>query len=115
MKSEDIAKIVHEANKMYCESIGDLSQVRWIDTTPELQASAVDGVEYFMKHPDADAEDMHENWMKFKLKKGWKYGEEKSVFRKTHPCLVPYDELPKEQQMKDKIFMALCEVFQHAK
>lgn len=113
METNDIARIVHECNKMYCEAIGDYSQVPWEDVAPEIQASAVDGVEYFMKHPDSDAEDMHDNWMKFKLSHGWKHGEEKSTFRKTHPCLVEYDELPKSQQMKDKLFMALCTTLQH--
>jgi len=114
METVDIARMVHECNKMYCEAIGDLSQVSWEDTPPEIQNSAVDGVEYFMDNPDSGPEEMHENWVKFKLAHGWKHGEEKSTFRKTHPCLVPYDELPEGQQMKDKIFMALCGVLQFA-
>ena len=114
MDTNDIARMVHECNKMYCEGIGDYSQVPWEDVATEIQSSAVDGVEYFMKHPKATSEDMHKNWMKFKLAKKWKYGETKNVFRKTHPCLVEYNDLPKGQQMKDKLFMALCGVLQHA-
>ena len=114
MDTTDIARMVHECNKMYCESIGDYSQVPWEDVATEIQASAIDGVKYFMENPKSKPEDMHKNWMKFKLAKGWVYGEAKSVFRKTHPCLVEYKDLPGEQQMKDKLFMALCTVLQHA-
>ena len=114
MEIVDIARMVHDANRTYCESQGDLSQVAWEDVNPELQASAVDGVDYFMKFPEADAEDMHDNWMKFKLAHKWKFGEVKSVFRKTHPCLVPYEELPKGEQIKDKLFMAICTALKDA-
>jgi hypothetical protein len=26
---------------------------------------------------------------------------------KTHPCLVPYDDLPEYQQLKDRVFLAI--------
>jgi hypothetical protein len=39
-----------------------------------------------------------------KRSEGWEHGETKDVERKTHPCLVPYDELPPEQKRKDELF-----------
>ena len=29
------------------------------------------------------------------------------VFAIEHPCFVPYDQLPKEQQVKDALFVAV--------
>ena len=37
---------------------------------------------------------------------GWVYGEHKDEQRKTHPCIVPYDELPAAQRAKDALFLA---------
>jgi len=42
-----------------------------------------------------------------KLKDGWKHGPVKDPEKKEHPCLIPYDELPKEQQVKDHLFIGV--------
>jgi len=44
--------------------------------------------------------------MKQKRDDGWVYGEVKDPERKTHPCMVPYDDLPIEQRAKDTLFGA---------
>jgi hypothetical protein len=51
----------------------------------------------------------HENWMKEKEDNGWVYGNEKNAEKKTHPCLIPYDNLPKEQKTKDYLFSAIVQ------
>jgi hypothetical protein len=40
---------------------------------------------------------------------GWVYGEEKNpnATPPTHPCIVPFDHLPKVQQVKDALFRAV--------
>lgn len=104
MEIEAIAQVCHEANRAYCASIGDKSQVEW-SVAPEWQrASAIDGVRFVMANPQAHESTNHENWLKLKETEGWKYGPVKDAEAKTHPCFVPYDELPKEQQLKDKLF-----------
>jgi len=110
MKTEDIAKVVHEANKAYCESIGDNSQQEWQITVKEIKDSAVDGVDFAKANPDVTPKEMHDNWHKDKLTAGWEYGKEKSVMRKTHPCMVDYEDLPKEQRVKDSLFLAIVNV-----
>lgn len=110
-----IAKACHEANKAYCESLGDMSQAPWKLTPGELRASAIHGVEHVLAKPDVTAEQSHQNWMDYKEKDGWVYGPEKNLDKKTHPCMVPFDELPKTQQAKDTLFrsvvLALAPVF----
>ena len=72
---EKIAKICHEVNKVYCESIGDFTQVTW-DEAPDWQKkSAVNGVQLHLNNPALTPENSHENWMAEKVKDGWKYGE----------------------------------------
>ena len=42
------------------------------------------------------------------------YGEEKDPERKVHPCMVPFNELPREQQAKDFIFRAVVHALKDA-
>lgn len=38
-------------------------------------------------------------------------GKKKNPEKKTHPCIVPFEKLPKEQQTKDVLFMAVVRSF----
>lgn len=100
-----IAKVCHAANRAYCESIGDFSQVSW-DVAPDWQReSAVQGVKLHMDNPDAGPEASHISWMEQKKKDGWKYGEVKDADKKEHPCMKSWKALPPSQQRKDVLFM----------
>lgn len=107
MKIEEIARVAHQVNKGFCESLGDLSQVEW-ENAPEWQKqSAIFVVNLHINNPDAGAEASHEFWMQEKVNEGWVYGEKKDPEAKTHPCIVPFEKLPKEQQSKDFIFRSV--------
>lgn len=48
------------------------------------------------------AKNVHEVWAETRLKQGWKYGEQRNDELKTHPCLVPYEDLPEEEKEYDR-------------
>ena len=48
MKIEDIAKICYQANKAYCESIGDNSQVVWEESPTWQKEAAINGVNFII-------------------------------------------------------------------
>ena len=102
-----IAQIVHEANRAYCQTIGDESQVSWDDAPEWQKVSAVKGVEGILAGTITKPEQSHESWLAEKVRTGWKYGPVKNAETKEHPCFVPYTELPAEQQAKDAIFFAI--------
>ena len=103
----DIARVCHEVNRAYCQAIGDNSQPEW-ESAPEWQHdSAKSGVLMHLNYPDAPASESHRCWMEGKLADGWTYGEVKDVEKKQHPCMVAFEDLPKEQQAKDYIFKAV--------
>lgn len=106
-----IARICHEVNKAYCEALGDNSQLPWEDAPNWQKESATLGVILHSTHPEAGPEASHESWMKQKLEDGWKYGPVKDAEKKEHPCIVPFGELPVEQQAKDFIFRAIVHAF----
>jgi hypothetical protein len=102
-----IAAVCHEANRVYCESVGDYSQLTWQDAPDWQTDSALNGVEFHLANPDASQSASHDNWLKQKQEEGWVYGEIKDPEKKTHPGLVPFDQLPEFQQKKDKLFRAI--------
>lgn len=103
----DVAKVCHETNRAFCQTLGDNSQPSW-ELAPDWQSdSAVQGVRYHLSHPDSKPCDSHNSWLAVKRAEGWCYGPVKDAKNKTHPCFVPYEELPKEQQAKDALFIAV--------
>lgn len=104
---EDIARVCHEANRAWCVVNDDLSQCAWGDAEQWVRDSAVAGVAFHLDNPGAGDSASHDAWMAHKIADGWVYGETKDPVAKTHPCLVPFDQLPREQQLKDRLFRAI--------
>ena len=48
------------------------------------------------------AKNVHEVWAETRIKQGWTYGELRNDELKTHPCLVPYEDLPEEEKEYDR-------------
>ena len=111
-QTEGIARVCHEANRAYCLLLGDDSQPPW-DTAPDWQkSSAVNGVHFLLNNPEAGPHNCHGNWMVQNQAEGWTYGPVKQTDAKQHPCMVPWEHLPREQQMKDRIFHAIVRAMQ---
>jgi hypothetical protein len=102
-----IAMVCHEANRAYCATLGDASQVPWDEAPAWQRESAIKGVEFNLANPDAPASASHDSWLREKAAAGWKYGPVKDPENLEHPCFVPYGELPLEQRRKDHLFKAI--------
>jgi len=100
---EQIAYVCHEANRAYCEAHADFTCLSWSEAGP----SAIKGVEFALANPQATPDQQHEQWVHDKVADGWTYGAVKDPAAKTHPCLVPYHELPEMQRKKDALFQAI--------
>ncbi len=107
MTPKDIAIVAHETNRAYCAAIGDMSQLPWSEAPAWQQDSAVAGVYFHIRNPEAQPADSHESWLKVKREDGWSYGPVKDAGKKQHPCFLPYDELPAEQKAKDYVYAAV--------
>lgn len=106
MTLQDTARVCHEANRAYQLVTGDPAPSPSWDEAPIWQReSAIDGVRQALD--GASPEQLHASWCEMKRRDGWRYGEAKDGEAKTHPCLVPYDELPEEQRRKDALFFAV--------
>lgn len=107
MTRAQIARACHEVNRAYCEALGDHSQPAWDDAPQWQKDSAIMGVNLHVDNPEAGPAASHLSWHRQKIQDGWVYGPVKDATKKEHPCMVPFTELPVEQQAKDFIFRAV--------
>ena len=111
LNDREIARVCHEVNRAYCESLGDKSQKPWDEAEQWQKDSAVNGVlhriESLFGGDTSGPESQHEAWMADKAKDGWTYGPVKRADLKQHPCMVPFEELHFIQQKKDALFRAV--------
>ncbi len=109
---EQVASICQEANRKYCACLGDYSQLSWSDAPDWQRKSVIDGVLFNLNHflnlgHPAEPGDLHKRWMARKVAEGWTYGPVKDEESQSHPCLMPFENLPVGQQVKDHLFTAI--------
>jgi hypothetical protein len=107
MTEEQIARACHEVNRAYCQALGDDSQPTWEDAPAWQRDSAYAGVRLHRGNPEASPAASHESWMAQKVAEGWTYAPVKDAEQRRHPCMVPFENLSREQQAKDFIFRAV--------
>lgn len=105
---ERIARVCHETNRAWCRSIGDPVSPVWEEASGEQRGSVRTGVRAVLANPRVTAEDSHANWLATRQAQGWRYGPVKDERARTHPCMVPFDDLPEVQRAKDRLFLSVC-------
>lgn len=81
----------------------------WVEREAAFKKQMTKYVEGLRSHPLPTPEEAHDSWWRKYEDMGWVYGEVRDIEKKTHPDMVPFDELPKDEQDKDEIFLALVE------
>lgn len=102
---EVCAKAAHEVNRVFCEGLGDTSQKPWGEAEEWQKKASREGVKNIFEGKIDGSGQMHEEWAKDKVKDGWTYGPVKDSVKKTHPSLVPFEELSFPEQAKDVLFL----------
>lgn len=108
MKTEEIARVCHEANRAVTFIIKDVPmQPPWDEEDTLVKATTINGVEFLLKNPDAPPGASHNQWMERKLADGWTWGAVKNMEAREHPALVHFDELPEDVKRKDVLFCSI--------
>lgn len=94
MTDEEIARVLHEVLRAHNAS----------DWQHEASLKAV---AFHKAMPDASPAATHGAWVEQRRQSGWTYGPVKDPQARTHPMMVPYDDLPPHEQAKDHIAVAL--------
>ena len=108
MNYKHVARLVHTVVREY----NDIHMVpgdnfAWDDMDPDYRDSIERAVFNEMHDPAKTPAESHEKWLAVREAEGWVYGKVKNQKLKQHPCMVPYDALPKLQRFKDTIFAGM--------
>lgn len=95
----------YEVHRQFCKGMGDFSHVPYESLPNDLKEVARNATIGIVTL-GFTSEQSHEAWVSHKRSQGWIRGEEKDAVKKTHPCLVPFKELPFEQQAKDDLWIS---------
>lgn len=58
--------------------------------------------EEIIKLTELLAKNAHDNWAIGRINEGWRYGANRDDILKTHPCLIPYEDLPEAEKEYDR-------------
>ncbi len=110
---EQIAEVVYTANEAIRRFNGQESRGLWADAPVEVREGLISAVGKMsswqrLQTGFLDCRDVHNAWSYAKLSAGWKYGPVEDAEAKTHPNMVPYDDLPESEKVKDMLFLGIA-------
>lgn len=104
-----VSQWVYEAGRVNDKLCGRPIQVEpWEVREEPFRQQFIEAVRTFCSQeiiPTPDA--LHESWMKKYYEMGWTYGPVRDPIAKTHPDLVPFNQLDPKERDKDYVFSAL--------
>lgn len=109
---EQIARIAHGAAAELAIVLGDPAMPPWSSFPKDQQDGVISGVK--AGRYGATPEALHEKWVTEKVAAGWTLGAVKDATTKTHPLLVPFDQLPPGDRAKDYLFAGVCAAMNQA-
>jgi hypothetical protein len=114
-KKELLAMTVHSSLKTYCSMLGYPYAIpRWenlSDTDMGFAITIVDLVLILDRDGELTPALVHNLWVKERMAMGYRLGFKRDRATKVHPNMVPYDLLPKKEQMKSKIVLETIRLF----
>jgi len=106
-KNMRIAAVAYSAMSVLNELYGNEVLAQEFELLPEPQKEALlAGVKLF-SDPEISPDARHGAWMEQMIGDGWSRGAKKDDAAKTHPRLVPFGQLPKKEQAKERILHAI--------
>lgn len=104
MEDSEVEKIISVWDTIYTQEYtietGGLGE--YIMAPHQLSAGAIMGNTDFYILCDTLTKFQHNSWIDDKISKGWRYGPELNMNEKTHPMLLPWNDLPEKYKKMDK-------------
>lgn len=108
LTNEQIAIICHETCRAYQIALGEeYPHGHWSESTKLTQELTIRGVE--LNREGKSAREIHGDWVESRKHEGWTLGRKSDAYR-THPNLVPYEQLPEKERYKNALQKAVFDV-----
>ena len=91
-----------ELSKMVCSSERKIVRMKSKYIPKPIDMSGVKLPKELEQLVEQMAKNVHEVWAETRINQGWTYGEQRNDELKTHPCLIPYEELSEEEKEYDR-------------
>jgi hypothetical protein len=110
--TERRAEFVYNAARLAAQAAGaPIVPVQWSEREEPFRKQFLPVIEQQCgPERKMSPEELHQDWVAAYLAMGWVWGLEYDRELKTHPDMVPYDELGQLERDKDSVFVALCEI-----
>ena len=107
-KLDAIARAAHEAIRGWVTAHGQKATPPWSRAAKWMRDSTRESILFAIENPEAPHSAQHDQWMEQKFRDGWVFGETKDASAKTHPMLIPYEDLPEFERRKDALMRAIA-------
>lgn len=110
--TERRAKFVYDGARLAAEAANaPIVPVPWDEREEPFRAQFREVIERQCgEQRSKSPEELHGSWMQAYFAMGWEYGSEYDRENKKHPDLIPFAGLQQQEQDKDAVFVALCEI-----
>ena len=104
---ENLAEIIYEATRLEAKwSNRSIVPEKWNNRDDKFRTQFIDIIDKYMSQDNLPTpKKAHNSWVEAYRKMGWQYGKTRSVVEKTHPDMVPFEKLPKDERDKDAVFL----------
>ena len=111
----ETAKFIYEATRVEAGwSDRSIVPEQWENRDEKFRKQFVNIIKTYLKMDKLPTpEEAHDSWTRAYEKMGWKYGKKRDVVKKTHPDMLPFSKLPKDERDKDAIFLAFVWLARH--
>lgn len=104
---DGIGRVIHEALSAWNVANGQPAYDGWDTLDDAGKASTLESVQFVLSHPNVGAGAQHAQWVQQKEAAGWSYAETRDNDKKHHPMMVPFTDLPEDEQRKDALLNAI--------
>jgi hypothetical protein len=110
--NERRAEFVYEGARIAAQAANaPIIPETWLERESEFRDQFLEVIERQCgAQRSSSPQELHGSWVQAYLTMGWTYGPVRCTEKKTHPDMVPYDQLGQLEQDKDAVFVALCEI-----